>query len=116
MSEGKKEARGKVKVSDNVQTVEVKRRELANRYRKEKKVPVSISPMYRAYVGNAMAISINGIAVYVPCNGHVYYLPESFALEALTRVKKIDEMLTKKERMTDISSNFETSPGELKFF
>ena len=40
MSEGKKEARGKVKVSDNVQTVEVKRRELANRYRKEKKVPV----------------------------------------------------------------------------
>ena len=116
MAEGKKEVQGKKKIVDNVQSVEVKRRELATRYRNEKKVPVSISPMYRAYVGNAMAISINGIAVYVPCNGHLYYLPESFALEALSRIRKIDDMLTKKERMTNISGNYETSPGELKFF
>ncbi len=115
MAEGKKEVKEK-KVVENVQTVEVKRRELANVYRKEGKVPVSISPMYRPYVGNAMAISINGIAVYVPCNGHVYFLPKTFALEALARIRRIDDMLTKKERMTDIGNNYETSPGELKFF
>ena len=112
MAEGK----GKTKKSDNLQTVEVKRRKLANRYRNEEKSGVSISPMYRPYFGNKMAISINGIAVYVPCDGKMYHIPKSFATEAKARMIAVNEMLTRKERMTNISSNVEASPGDLKFF
>ena len=101
---------------EDVQTVEVRRRELASKYRKEKKIGVSISPMYRPYFGSKMAVSINGIAVYVPCDGKVYNLPKIFAVEVMSRIRKIDEMITKKERMMNIAGNVESSPGDLKFF
>ena len=104
------------KKADNVQTVESKRRALATEYRKQEKIGVSVSPMYRPYFGKNMHVSINGIAVYVPCDGKVYKLPKAFAVEVMSRIRKVDEMLTRKERMTSISNNVESSPGELRFF
>lgn len=101
---------------DDVQSIEVKRRTLAEKYRNQEKVSVQISPMYRPYFGNNMAVSINGIAIYVPCDGKVYKVPRIFAVEIMARIRKIDEMLTRKERMTNISNNVESSPGDLRFF
>ena len=72
--------------------------------------------MYRPYFGNKMAGSINGITVYIPCDGKVYQIPKSHAIEAMSRVRKVDDMLTRKEKMIDVANNVESAPGDIKFY
>lgn len=97
----------------NLQQAEMRRKALAKEFAEQDSVPVSISPLYKPHFGNTMTVSINGIAVVIPCDGRTYKVPESFAAEALARVNKIDRILEKKNRMKDVRSNFERSPGEL---
>lgn len=102
--------------TDNVQTAEHRRKQLAKEFSKQEKMPVSISPLYKPHFGNSMTVSINGIAVVIPCDGRTYRVPRAFAVEALGRISKIDKILEKKNRMKNVSSNFERNPGELTFF
>lgn len=101
---------------DSVQAVELKRRELVKGYEKEEKVPVNISPLYKPYFGNSMPVSVNGISVYIPCDGKTYKVPKTLAAEALGKIIKTDAIIEKKNRMKNVSGNFESRPGELSFF
>ena len=43
-------------------------------------------------------------------------IPQTFADEITARRMAIDAILTKQNRMSDVSSNAEASPGELELF
>ena len=102
--------------ADNVQSVEMQRRALLQHYKNEEKIPVNISPMYAKYFGKVMTVAIQGITVAIPCDGKTYKITKSHATEALSRLRKIDASITRKERMRDISNNVEHTPGEIKFY
>lgn len=87
-------------------------RKLVDVYKKEKKVPVQGSPMYRPYFGNNMPIIINGIAIFVPLDGQQYEIPESFAAVFFDRITRIDEQINMRKQMAAISDNVEAYAGE----
>lgn len=106
-----------IKESDNnVTKAEAGRRSLGEKFRKEEKVPVSISPLYKPYFGKVMTVSINGISCAVPVDGKTYKVPKSFAEEVNVRKFRQDELMEKTRKMSDVQNNFETSPGELALF
>lgn len=86
---------------------------LANKYRSQEKVPVQVSPLYRPYFGNVMKVCINGISIYMPIDNTVHYVPKTFADEIRSRVMAIDDIMKKQDRMSNISANLESTPGEL---
>jgi hypothetical protein len=90
--------------------------ELRKQYSAEKKIPMYLSPMYRAYFGSVMTVSINGVKIYFKVDGSTQLIPESYADEITRRRMCIDTQLTKQGRMADIANNAETAPGELKLF
>ncbi len=100
----------------SVQKTELRRRALVQTYKAEDKVNVTIAPMYKPYFGNAMTVAVNGISVVIPCDGKAYAVPKTHATEALARLYKVNEIVTKKDRMKDISRNLESTPGEINFF
>lgn len=89
------------------------RTSLAERYKAEEKVTVIGAPMYRAYFGNSMPISINGILVTVPLDGNRYNIPETFAGEFNARINSVNEELSWQKMASDVKSNHESYPGEL---
>ena len=86
---------------------------LANKYRNEDKVTVSVSPLYRPYFGNVMKVSINGISIYMPIDNTAHKIPKTFADEIHCRIAAVDAIMKKQDRMADIAANIERSPGEL---
>lgn len=99
-------------------TLELDRRQksLIEIYRKEPKVTVRISPTYAKYFGKVMHVSINGISVGIRCDGKNVDLPESFATEVLRRVAEMDKYELRLNKMSDVSNNFEKTPGQINFF
>lgn len=89
---------------------------MAERYKAEELVEVTISPLYANEFSNNMPISLNGVRINIPVNGKPYKIPYSFALEVANRIAKVDEKAKRYARLSDVSSNFERSPGELKLF
>lgn len=86
---------------------------LANRYRSEEKVSMAVSPLYRPYFGNVMKVSINGISIYMPIDNTTHQIPKTFADEIHSRIKAVDAIMKKQDKMANISGNYETTPGEL---
>ena len=95
---------------------EKERKQLARSMKEQELVPVSVSPLYRPYFGRTMAVTINGTSVYIPCDGKTYKVPKIFANEIKVRISNQDDLFAKKRRLSDVSRNFETSPGELRIF
>lgn len=93
---------------------QINRKNLALEYKKEDEVPVNISPFYRPYLGNAPRIQVNGIGVYVPCDGKTYKIPTTLAAELKRKVASIDKTIARQARQSDVGNNFEKSIGELK--
>lgn len=100
----------------SLHAVEMKRRSLLKVYKSEDTIPVAISPLYKPYFGASMTVSVNGISIIIPCNGKAYHIPETHATEALGRIEKINLMIDRAKKLTDIKENAETTPGEIKFF
>lgn len=94
---------------------EQRQRELAETYRNLPRMDVQISPMYRPYFGNSMAIMINGISVYVPCDGKRYKVPSNYAAEVQRRVEAVDKKLLR-EKQSENKAVFEHSPGDIDIF
>lgn len=95
---------------------EQERKQLAKSFRNQDKVPVQISPLYQPYFGKVHTVTINGISVAIPCDGKTYMVPKTFAEEVKIRIYKQDKLIQKKNRLGDVSNNFEKSPGELNLF
>lgn len=99
-------------LSEEVQNLELRRRNLGAQYRNEPKAVITGSPMYRPYFGNNMPLSINGIAIYIPLDGQQYSVPESFAAVFNERIARVDEQIRVRTRMADVTQNAETYAGE----
>ncbi len=97
----------------NFNRVEAKRKGLVAKYRQEPKVAVSISPFYAPYLGNVVRQIVNGIVVDVPCDGQTYYINETHASHIITKIKRVDAMISRQNKAGDVKNNFEYSPGQL---
>ena len=97
----------------NFNRVEAKRKGLVSKYRQEPKVAVSISPFYAPYLGNVVRQIVNGIVVDVPCDGQTYYINETHASHIITKIKRVDAMISRQNKAGDVKNNFEYSPGQL---
>ena len=104
------------RANSDVTVRDMRRKKLVRQYAKEEKKTVMIAPMYEAYFGKRMHVSINGLSVSVPCNGRPYMVPESFAAVVQGRLRAVNEQQAKQKRFSDISRNNETSPGELALY
>lgn len=93
-----------------------KQKNLINVYRNETKVPVRVAPSYAKYFGKIMHVAINGISVGVRCDGKTIDLPESFATEVLRRMNEVDKYELRLNKMSDVTKNFERTPGQINFF
>ena len=100
----------------SLQAVEMRRRSLLKTYKEEDKLSVTISPLYKPYFGASMTVSINGISIIIPCDGKTYPINKTHAIEALGRIAKANLMIDRGKVLKDVSSNVESSPGEIKFF
>lgn len=101
-----------LELSKKVTALEETRKSVAVTYKNEKKVAVQGSPMYRPYFGNNMPIIINGVAIYVPLDGQLYEIPESFAAVFLDRISRVDEQIRVRKQMASVSENSESYAGE----
>lgn len=112
--------RAQEKITENANAAlsqhSVKLRDLKAYYTREKSIPVYLSPMYRPYLGRVADITVNGVTIFLPVDGQVYEIPETFADLVNQKRMAIDAMLTKQQRMSDVQVNHEYSPGELKLF
>lgn len=100
------------KLEMQVNDLQTRRRKLADRYKNEKQVEISISPMYRPYFGNTMPVLVNGIGIYVPINGQQYKVPETFAAIIKERISNIDEQMRVRNQMANVQANIEAYAGE----
>lgn len=93
--------------------LEQKRKSLVNIYRNERKVPVTISPFYAAYLGRVVRVSVNGIIVDIPADGQTYSINKTHADHVVAKIKRIDAMIARQKKMGDVQNNIEFHPGEL---
>ena len=99
----------------SVQARERDRKGLIKKFQEEPKVQVSVSPLYKPYYGSTVLVSIQGISLYVPANGKTYSIPKSFAGVMYDSIASIDARIQKTQRMSNVTENFETSAGALRF-
>lgn len=95
---------------------EVAQKTLAQIYTNQKKLPVRIAPSYAKYFGRIMRVTINCVAIAIPCNGQVYNIPEEFACECERRMREMDAYELKSRRLADVPNNYEPDIGHLSFF
>lgn len=95
---------------------ERRRKSLFKVYNDEKKMKVTISPLYQPWFGKVMALVINGYFFSIPCDGQAYEVPETFGVEALRRVQEIDNQQKRARNMSQATGNVESAPGDLRFF
>jgi hypothetical protein len=104
------------RANSDVAVRDARRKALGRTYEAEDKVSVMIAPMYAAYFGRVMHVSVNGISVSVPCDGKPYNVPETFAAVVQERLRAINDQQAKAKRFSDISRNYERAPGELALY
>lgn len=92
------------------------RRKLCEVYKAQQKRDVSISPLYKPYLGNVLTRSLNGIFIAVPVDGSHHEVPESFADDIDSVIMAIDASIKKATKMSDVHANVERYPGELPMF
>lgn len=92
------------------------RKQLVEKYNTEGKETVSISPLYRNYLGNVCTITINGISIAIPVDGTRHKVPATYADELTARIMAIDSTIRKAAKMANVTTNDERYPGELKMF
>lgn len=100
----------------NVASAERERKLLAQCFKKQEPISVSIPPLYKPYFGKIMTVTIQGVSIAIPVDGRSYKIPESFAEEVKIRISNQNELFEKHNSMSDITGNFESSAGELQLF
>ena len=98
-----------VKMAEN----DRKTAELYQQFKQEELKSVMLAPMYQAYFGETMTVTINTLSIYVPVNGRSYKIPKSYAAIVHERRRRVDDHLMRAQRMADVASNFEKEAGEL---
>lgn len=97
----------------NMNDAQKRQHELFDKYKNEEKVPIYLAPLYQAYFGKVMPVTINGISIFFKVDGSTQTVPRTFADEIESRRLKIDEIINKTARMSRATENVEHTPGEL---
>lgn len=71
--------------------------QLLSQFRSERKKPISIPKAMANQVGSALAITINGVRVSIPCDGKTYYINETHWEHARERLAKLDILAANNE-------------------
>ena len=95
-----------------LRAMQLRQKELGEIYKKQEAVEVTISPMYRPHFGNQMPVSVNGILIYVPCNGKAYKIPKTFAGVVRGRIKAVDDQIKRNKKLSAVAENVEQYAGE----
>lgn len=101
------------KLSTEVNAAQNAKAAMAKQFREQEKVRVQISPFYRPYFGNNMPIILNGIAVYIPCDGKMYEIPRAFADIVGERIGRVDRLIQKQGVMGGIIEESYAGENEL---
>ena len=91
------------------------KQQMRNKIRQEELVPVTLAPTYRHPFGKVMPVRLNGMSIFVPCDGKTYKIPKSFAAIVHARRRAFDEQELRQESMSQVTNNFEQYPGQLQF-
>jgi hypothetical protein len=103
-------------IEANSRKLDIAQKNLVNVYKNEPKVPVRVAPSYAKYFGRVMRVAINGISVAVRCDGQTVELHESFAAEVMRRMAEMDKYDLRRQNMSNVAKNSESSPGQINFF
>jgi len=79
----------------------------------EEKVEVTMAPMYQPYFGENMTVGLNGLNIYLPIDGRAYKVPKSYAAIIHARRRMVDDQITRRNRLSNVSANRESYAGEL---
>lgn len=71
--------------------------QLLSQFRSERKKPISIPKAMANQVGSALAITVNGVRVSIPCDGKTYYINETHWEHARERLAKLDILAANNE-------------------
>ena len=96
-------------------TAKAFQRSMAEQYKAEPLVDVSISPLYAPEFSSVMPVVLNGIRISVPVNGKTYKVPYSYALEIRNRIAAADQKFQRLANMAVVQDQKE-QPGGLKLF
>ena len=77
-------------------------------------MPVTVSPFYAPYLGRVVPVLVNGIRVDIPADGRTYQINETHAGEIIAKIRKIDNLIARQKRASNVSDNFESNIGELQ--
>ena len=89
--------------------------QLRMKMRESELVPVTLAPTYRHPFGKVMCVRLNGMAIYIPCDGKTYKIPKPFAAIVHARRRAFDEQELRQEQMAAVTNNNEQFPGQLQF-
>lgn len=100
-------------------TVEINQRDkqrqkLGLKYKNEAMVPVNIAPFYKPYFGSQAMVSVNGISVYVPCDGRVHNIPATHAGVLIDSMDQINKNIERNNRMSNVQKNVEDGIGSMQ--
>lgn len=59
-------------------------------FREEEKRPISIPKSTANFVGGSLDVTVNGVRVSIPCDGHTYMINKTHWLHARERLAKLD--------------------------
>lgn len=107
-------AAAKAKSDKALNAAQQKDRQNYLKVQREPSVSVSIAPMYAPWFGDIMAVGLNGMYIYVPCNGRTHKVPQSFASIIHRRLRTVDKNIAMQKRMGDVSRNYEPTVGSLE--
>lgn len=99
------------RISQETRVLEANRKKLANTFATEDKIAVIISPSYRPYLGKTASFSINGIAIYVPCDGQTHMVNASHAALIRETLSRYDKDIARQQRLSNVSNNIDSDPG-----
>ena len=85
------------------------------RSREQDLVSVTLAPTYRHPFGMVMPVRLNGMSIYIPCNGKAYKIPRAYAAIVHARRRAFDEQEMRQESMSQVQNNFEQFPGQRQF-
>ena len=97
------------------QIIESLKAQFRTEMRTAERVPVTLAPSYRHPFGKVMCVRLNGLAIYIPCDGKTYMIPKPFAAIVHARRRAFDEMELRQEQMAQVSGNHEQFPGQRQF-
>ena len=80
----------------------IEAQQIAQEFRKEPKMPISIPRSMADYLGQVLTVTVNGARVSIPCDGKTYMINKTHWEHAKERIARVDALNMDKE-LTDVT-------------